>query len=256
MPTPGDSLSLLLGLSIALLVLAWLSRQISLRIQGLVYHATRAEGYPMIILFLLLMPGVFIHEAAHWLTARLVGLKTGKFRVWPKPQGKHIGMGSVSVQRGNLWQDSLVGLAPLLIGSVFIALIGYHVFQADVFSTTLLAGAWNTALAFFWRGLRSGDGALWAYLLFAIANAMMPSASDREPVKPLLLYVGLTALAYLLLGFPLAPFAAVLSWLTPALQILTSSLVFTILLDAIILLALYLIGLFVSQPRPMRSRAP
>jgi hypothetical protein len=254
MTTQGDSLSLLLCLSLALLALAWCSRQISLRIQELVYHATRAEGYPMIILFLLLMPGVFIHEAAHWLTARFLGLRTGRFRVWPKPQGKHIGMGSVSVQRGNLWQDSLVGLAPLVLGSVFIALIGYHIFQADVISTTLLAGAWNTTLTYFWHSLRSGDGTLWAYLLFAIANAMMPSASDREPVKPLLLYVGLTALIYLLLGLPLSPFAAMLAWLTPALQILTSSLIFTILLDAVILVALYLVGLFVSPPRPMRNR--
>lgn len=256
MPTSGDLIFLLLGLLIALLVLAWFSRQIGLRIQGLVYQATRAEGYPIIILFLLLMPGVFIHEAAHWLTARLLGLKTGKFRVWPKPQGKHIGMGSVSVQRGSLWQDSLVGLAPLLIGSVLIALIGYHVFQADVISATLLAGAWSTALASFWQSLRTGDGALWAYFLFAIANAMMPSASDREPVKPLLLYAGVTALVYLLLGLPLAPVSAMLARLTPALQILVSSLVFTILLDAIILSALYLIGLFVSHPRPLRSRAP
>jgi hypothetical protein len=255
MPIQGDPLSLLLGLSIALLVLAWFSRQISLRVQGLVYHATRAEGYPMLVLFLLLMPGVFIHEAAHWLAARLLGLKTGRFRVWPKPQGKHIGMGSVRVQRGNLWQDSLVGLAPLLLGSIFIALIGYHIFQADEISTTLLAGAWSTALVFFWHRLGHGDGALWAYLLFAIANAMMPSASDREPVKPLLLYVGLAALVYLLLGLPLAPFAAMLTWLTPALQILIGSLVFTILLDALILLALYLLGLFVSQPPPLRNRA-
>jgi hypothetical protein len=164
-------------------------------------------------------------------------------------------MGSISVQRGNLWQDSLVGLAPLLLGSVFIALIGHHIFQADVLSTSLLAGAWNTALAYFWNSLRSGDGALWAYLLFAIANAMMPSASDREPVKPLLLYVGLTALIYLLLGLPLTPLAAMLAWLTPSLQILISSLIFTILLDFFIFLALYVAGLFLSQPRPMRNRA-
>src|SRR5262245_15128642 len=109
MPDARDALALLLILTLSLLALAWLSRQISLRVQSVIYYATRSSGYPTLILFLVLLPGIFVHEAAHWLTARLLGLKTGKFRVWPKPQGKRIGMGSVSVQRGNVWQDSLVG---------------------------------------------------------------------------------------------------------------------------------------------------
>jgi hypothetical protein len=46
-----------------------------------------------------------------------------------------------------------------------------------------------------------------------------------------------------------------LAWLTPSLQILISSLIFTILLDFFIFLALYVAGLFLSQPRPMRNRA-
>jgi hypothetical protein len=245
MPDPGDALFLLLGLTLALLALAWLSRQISLRLQAVVYFLLRSPGFSTLILFLLLLPGIFVHEAAHWLSARLLGLKAGKFRVWPKLQGKQIGMGSVSVQRGNLWQDSLVGLAPLLAGSALIALMGTHIFNAGAVSTTLAQGSWIDGLDAFWQTLRGADGALWAYLLFAIANAMMPSASDRQPVKPLLLYVTVTVLVYLILGLPLTPFASVLAWLTPALQILTSSLVFTILLDVAILLVLYVVGLFI-----------
>ena len=40
---------------------------------------------------------------------------------------------------------------------------------------------------------------------FAIGNAMMPSPSDTEPIKPLLLYVALAATLYFLVGLPLAP---------------------------------------------------
>ena len=108
------TLPTLLVFVLFLLALAWLSRQLSLQIQWLLVLLTRSPDLTMLLLFLLLLPGVIIHEAAHWGMARLLGLKTSKFRVWPKKKGKHIGLGSVSVQRGNLWQDSLVGMAPLI----------------------------------------------------------------------------------------------------------------------------------------------
>jgi hypothetical protein len=242
----GGALPLLVGLALALAILAWLSRQISLRVQMVVFLTTRSANLAMLVLFLLLLPGIFVHEAAHWLAAKVLGLKTSKFRVWPRPKGKHIGMGSVSVQRGNLWQDGLVGVAPLLAGTAAIALIGDQIFQANAVSAVLWDGLWGAALVAFWQALGGADGALWAYLLFAIANAMMPSPSDREPLKPVLIYSGLTLLIYLVLGLPLNPFQTALTWLTPTLQIITSSLIFTILLDGLILLALYMVQVLVA----------
>jgi len=235
----NDALSLLGALAVALLVLAWLSRQISLRVQGIAYFTTRSLGCATFAIFLVLLPGVFLHELAHWLAAKAVGLKAGKFRVWPKVQGKKIGMGSVSVQRGTIWQDSFVGLAPLLLGSVLIAWIGANIFSAEQILIPFAAGQLTQGVRAFWQAFGAADGALWAYLLFAIANAMMPSASDREPVKPLLLYIGLAVLIYVVLGFPLSPFASTLLWLSPTLQILIGAFLFTILLDGLILTVLY-----------------
>jgi hypothetical protein len=73
---------------------------------------------------------VVIHEAAHWGMARLLGLRTGKFRVWPKRQGRHIGLGSVSVESRHVVLDSLVGIAPLLVGTALVAIIGNAIFDA------------------------------------------------------------------------------------------------------------------------------
>jgi hypothetical protein len=245
---PASSLSMLIGLLIALLVLAWLSRQISLQLQSATYRVTRSSGYVIVVLFLLLLPGIIVHEGAHWLVARLVGLKTGKFRVWPKAQGKHIGLGSVSVQRGKLWQDSLVGLAPLLLGSALITLISQNFLAADRVTTTLANGLLIDSLTALGHALQSTDGALWLYLLFTIGNAMMPSASDREPLAPLLLYAGLTSVLYIVLGLPLAPFASALAWLTPTLQSLTSAFVFTIILDLAALFILFVLNLLLGPP--------
>lgn len=230
-----------------LLVLALLSRQISVNVQLLVYYLTRSLDAPTVAIFLIFLPGVIIHEAAHWSMARLLGLKTGKFRVWPKRHGKHIGLGSVSVQsRGPLW-DSLVGVAPLVVGSILIGLIGNYIFNAFSVTGTLTQGRLQEAFQAFWAALGERDGILWAYLLFAIANAMMPSASDREPVKPVLLYASVASVLYVLLGMPLQGVQALMLWLTPSLQILTSALFFTILLDLAILAALSVVRLLVVR---------
>ena len=249
MSTFATALPTLFSLVISFLILAWLSRRISLYVQTLIYYMTRSVDLATVILFLLLLPGIIIHEAAHWVTARLLGLKTGKFRVWPKPQGRQIRMGSVSVQRGNLWQDSLVGLAPLIFGSILIALIGQRIFFAYQISSALLRGQWTQGFYAFRSALGEADGALWAYLLFAVGNAMMPSASDREPLMPLFLYTSLAALLYVVVGLPLSPLTSALDWLLPTLQDLTSAFVFTIILDTLILLVLYVLTALIA-PRP------
>jgi hypothetical protein len=253
----GDALPLLFLFGLALLALVWLSHQVSQRVQLVVYFATRNIRLATLALFLLLLPGIFIHEAAHWVTARLLGLKAGKFRVWPKLQGKTIGMGSVTVQRGALWQDSLVGSAPLLVGTGFVAVIANQIFAADRIAALMLGGRWADGLAGFWSALGNPDAAIWAYLLFAVANAMMPSASDREPLKPLLLYLAGIVLLYLILGFPVSHFAAALAWLTPTLEIVTSALIFTALLDLLILAVLWTVELLLFPLRvaPTRGRS-
>jgi hypothetical protein len=255
---PSDfagSLALLFTLACVLLALAWLSRQVSVQIQQVTYRLVRSTNYMVVTLFLLLLPGVIIHEAAHWVAAWLLGLKPGRFRVWPKAQGKHIGLGSVSVKRGHLWQDSLVGLAPLLIGSLLITLIVQEIFHAEGVAVALSNGQLVDSVLAFRQAFQAPDSTLWAYLLFAIGNAMMPSASDREPVMPLLLYMGLALTLYIILGLPLAPFASVLDWFTPALQALVSALIFTVFLDLAVLAVLFIVRLVLGQPVIHTSRA-
>ncbi len=237
----------LLGLLVLLLLLAWLSRQVSLHIQLPFYTLTRSQDAPTLAIFLVFLPGVIIHEAAHWSMARLLGLKTGKFRVWPKRQGRYIGLGSVSVESRGVILDSLVGGAPLLVGTILVAVIGRTVFNTDEIAAALMVGDVRGALTAFQLAFAQPSALLWAYLLFTIANAMMPSASDREPLKPVLFYMAIAIIFYLLLGMPLQGATAFLQWVTPALYALNSALLFVILLDLIALSCLYVIRLFVSR---------
>ncbi len=238
----ADVVAVFTGLGLLLLFLAWASREIGYRIQTIVYLLTRSQDLAMVFLFLAFLPGILIHEGAHWAVARLLGLKTGKFRVWPRRRGRTIGMGSVTVSSGGPLRDSLVGLAPLLAGSLVVGWIGNQVFQAGSLVALWQQGRWLDGLAALFRALSATpDGLLWGYLVFAVANAMMPSPSDREPLRALGIYlVGFTVL-YLLLGRPGHWLAQAGLWLVGPLATLVDALIFTALLDGLIWLALYVL---------------
>jgi hypothetical protein len=120
--------------------MAALSRAVSLRVQAIIYYLTGSSDLASVGIFLLLLPGVFLHEGAHWLAAQLLGLRTGKFRVWPSKQGDYIGLGSVSVERADIWRESLVGVAPLVAGNLVLALIGWRVFTTPTLLAALVRG--------------------------------------------------------------------------------------------------------------------
>ncbi|HOG46800.1 MAG TPA: hypothetical protein PLB78_09165, partial [Anaerolineae bacterium] len=89
--------------------------------------------------------------------------------------------------------------------------------------------------------LRAPDAWLWVYLIFAIANAMLPSASDRRPWRTFALYLALVlAMAYALVGIPRVPQA----WLALGLRLLSYlayAFSLTVAIDVAVVLPLLLI---------------
>lgn len=226
----------------SLLALAWFSARISLGLQQVVYNLTVSVDFAVVTYFLLLLPGIVVHEASHWVTAWLLGLQPGKFTLWPKRRGRMVGLGSVTARSGGPLLDSLVGMAPLFAGTVLVALLARAWFGGAGLEQSLSSGSvtgWIDALT---AAFRRPDAALWAYLIFVIANGMMPSAPDREPLKPLLVYIALAVLLYLLLGLPLDPVGNLLDASAASLMRLNSALVVTLLLDVGVLAALLMLG--------------
>ena len=236
-----DALPTLLLLAVALLALAWLSGQLSIRTQLVVYHLTGSLDLATVAIFLLLLPGVFVHELSHWVTAKLLGLHPSRFRVWPKRHKHGLGLGSVHVRSGGTWRDSAVGMAPLIAGSILLALVGSYVFEADLLLGQLEQGRLINVLGAFFDALARPDGLVWAYALFVIGNSMMPSRSDRQPLRTLLLYLAFAALIYFVVGLPIDPLTALLGWLIPMIQIVVGALIFVILLDVAVVSVLFLV---------------
>lgn len=176
--------------TVALLVpLLWAVRQVHQGLQELFFLLTAHPTVAAYLFQILLLPGVFLHELSHLLVAKLLGVRVRKVSLQPKVQGKKIQMGAVTMDRPDFLRGLLIGLAPLVVGSAAVVLIGQHAF--DVGAVIDAAGENDGASML--KAIRAAFGVndawIWLYLVFAISNAMLPSASDRESLWPMLVFI-------------------------------------------------------------------
>jgi len=109
-------------------------------------------------------------------------------------------MGSVQVDVADPFRHSLIGLAPLVFGSITVLMIGQGWLGLERIGQALGTGD----LATIWQAIKLTltvpDVWIWLYLLFAISNAMLPSASDREAWRTALIYLVLALFFAVALG--------------------------------------------------------
>jgi hypothetical protein len=213
----------LIAVSATLVPLVWLERWIHQHLHGIGLLLTGDQNAAVMMYAIPLFPGVVLHELSHWVMAKLLLVKTAKISLLPKRQrGGRVRLGAVEVQRTDPVRASLIGLAPLISGSLVVLLIGNQILSAGPLSEALPRGKLAEILSAWWAMARGPDMWLWLYLLFAVANAMLPSSTDRETWPTVLLFLAvLVALSYVL-GFSkwllaLTPFVMeALSWLALA----------------------------------------
>ena len=182
---------------LTLLPLVILQRLLHREIQAVLLIVTRNPQLTIGLFSVLFFPGVFLHELSHFVMAKILRVQTGKTSLIPKsmPDGR-LQMGYVETAQTDIVRDSLIGIAPLIAGSLFIAYAGLNRMELD----TLLNVLANGQTELFWAGLKLlpqvDDFFLWFYLIFAVSSTMMPSESDRHAWLPLGLWTGgLLALA-------------------------------------------------------------
>lgn len=179
-----------------------LHRWLEAHLQGLAYLITGHREVALWMFFVIFLPGTLVHELSHWLAARLLGVRTGRLEIWPHRKKDAIWLGSVQVSRADPLRSSLIGLAPLITGSLAAAAIGTHL-RLDTLGALVIQGDWQAAWNELGASARLPDFWLWIYLLFAIANRMLPSPADRGAWRPVLIFIGLVALVLLLSGWRL-----------------------------------------------------
>lgn len=243
-------LSQLFAFTITLTCLLLLSRWITRQVLWLGHRVTNNENATLIAYYLLLFPGILLHELSHLLAAKAVGLRVGKLSLGPKPRRHSVELGSVTVSRGDALRESLVGVAPFLGGTLALLAIGYWVFDVAALGQAWRVGGWQAALRAVDGIWRVPDFWLWAYLVFAISNAMTPSPADRQPWRIAGIYIGISlVIAYLLGGLALVP-PGWSNHVAGALQMLTLAFLFTLTLDLLAAIALWLVEVIIGRVRP------
>lgn len=187
---------LLLMLGPLLLIQPRLHREV----QAVFLLITRRPALSIGLFSLLFFPGVFLHETSHYITARLLRVRTGHFSLIPRPTAKgKLVMGFIETEATDTVRDALIGVAPLLAGGALVAYIGLARMALAPVGEALLQGK----AAAFWSGLanmpQQPDFWLWFYLAFTVSSTMLPSAPDRRGWLPMtlaiLLLLGLALLA-------------------------------------------------------------
>jgi hypothetical protein len=210
----------------------------------------------MLLYFVLLLPGILIHELSHWLVANLLGVRTGEISLWPSRRpGNQTRMGSVRVARTDPFRASLIGVAPLISGSIAILIIGQLILGLGGLGEVLRNGEWGPV----WESLlthpftavqdklRAPDFWLWLYLIFAVSNAMLPSETDREPWRPVLLFMGLVALLFYLTGWVRQIPEVVATASLIGLSYLAYAFSLTVVVDAIFIAVIFVLEELVSR---------
>lgn len=220
--------------TLAALVALWLvSRWISKHIQALGWLLAGDADGAVVALWIVLLPGIILHEWSHWLVAKMLGMAVRPPDLYPKRRGKHIRLGSVTVTSGGHLLDSLVGLAPFLFGSLAILILGSTVFALATIVENVNAhgwqGAWDAVLA----TLHVHDAWIWLYLVFAISNSMFPSPNDSEPVRPVLLFGGLLAGLALIAGWNPTLSPDTVNHVNRVLLVLAQAFTFTLVVDIV-----------------------
>lgn len=170
--------------AITIPVLLVLQRWIHRHLHGLAYLITGKRNWAVILYALILFPGVLLHELSHWLTATVLGVRTGSFSVLPKTGADGtIQLGYVEYYKSSRVgpiRESLIGSAPLVTGTIAVLLIAIKVFDLSALVTSIQSENIDALVESLSILFGTGDFLIWLYLIFAFSNAMMPSASDRR----------------------------------------------------------------------------
>lgn len=199
---PGSIWANLFWLVVVFLLMLVLNRWITLHVNGLGLLLSGSQGVATWLYFFLFLPGILIHELSHYLIAILLRARPGKFTLWPQSRRGRVVLGSVEVRTDNPLVHSLIGVAPLVFGSLAVWLIAQFL-RFDQLAEAASSGSLEQLFRVLGDILITPDFWLWLYLLFAIANAMMPSPADRLYWRPVLLFFG--GIGLLLVGFGLTP---------------------------------------------------
>lgn len=221
-----------LWLLVILVPLIVLERLIHRHLQGVWLLLFRDPDMAMILYSIIMLPGVALHEFSHWAMATILMTRTGRFSIFPQrlPDGT-LRLGFVETQKTDMFREALIGAAPLIAGTLVIWAISFGPLNVTPMSEALAVGDLGGVLEGLLAVTRVPDAWLWLYLLFAVSNSMLPSASDRRAWLPVLAVVAIVVGVLVYAGFSNVLLNVATGPLDTAIRALASAFTITVILD-------------------------
>ena len=147
-----------------------------------------------IAFYLLVFPGVVLHEVAHYLACFITGTRVVRFAPF-SPQSSADGrlvLGYVRHERRALPIRAIIGLAPVLLNPLGL------LFATALLTPLTFRQATDPSVGIVVKGIFAGGfltdapllAAVWAYLSFSFALGSVPSREDLSGLPLLLLVLG------------------------------------------------------------------
>lgn len=211
------------------IILFFLARLLIKNLHLFFFLITKNKNISIQLLSWFLIPGIVIHELSHFLIATLLNVRTGEFNFTPEIlENNRIRAGGLKIAKTGPLRQTLIGLAPILIGLGLI----YYLSYLDISNTYLLIAGY--------------------YLIFAVSNTMFSSRKDLETVLFPIILITLTAGALWLGRFQISFSDQFLSFVNSLFENINFSLKLAVLIDLGVLTILKAL-LFIKQRLILKS---
>ncbi len=177
----NDLLTPWLLLAAAIIPLVYVERWIHSHLYGVGWLLTNDKKSATALYYVILFPGVFVHEFTQWLVAGALNVKTRRVTSWPEGQDNGtLRLDFVQIQQAGRLKAAIIGASPLVVGMSLVWLISNQILDFGDFVTALGTGDVQIIGPALRELAGKTDFFIWLYLMFTISNAMLPTPADRQ----------------------------------------------------------------------------
>src|SRR5258708_701063 len=154
-----------ISFGIVIWLLLTVQRWIHRHLFGMGYLLAKEKHAATFFYYLLLAPGVFLHEISHYLMAGIFGIGHKKFDLFPHAQEDgSLEMGFIELEEiKNPVHAVFVGAAPLFTGLIAVVLISNSILNLPQFFASFQTGDLNVIFSAFQLLSGKADFLLWVY---------------------------------------------------------------------------------------------
>ncbi|MBL8145036.1 MAG: hypothetical protein JNL34_01510 [Anaerolineae bacterium] len=155
-----------------------------------------------ILYYTFFLPGVVFHEFVLWLVAGVFNVRAERAIAWPEAQAiAELKLNFIRLSKNtSAFKVAVISVAPLLAGIALIAFVLTSVMDISGIRILIASGSLDDVNVAIGRLTATPDFWLWFYLIFAVANTMMPEWDKLKGWRPVLIVLGVGVVLLFLLG--------------------------------------------------------